>query len=79
MKIGVGGRLKARPKPKRQASIKAVPQNKTRNAAIFTLLRDGRSWRDIMDATGCSRTLLLAKIARDRRLKTDADVGDPAG
>ncbi|MGK6325347.1 hypothetical protein ACMGDM_19950 [Sphingomonas sp. DT-51] len=31
------------------------------------LLSDGRSWREIMDATGCSRTL-LAKIARDRRL-----------
>jgi hypothetical protein len=31
-----------------------------------------------MDATGCSRTL-LAKIARDRRLKTEADVADPAG
>ena len=31
------------------------------------LLSDGRSWLEIMDATGCSRTL-LAKIARDRRL-----------
>jgi hypothetical protein len=26
------------------------PENKTRNAAISSLLRDGRSWRDIMDA-----------------------------
>ncbi|HEX8415415.1 MAG TPA: hypothetical protein VF637_16275 [Sphingomicrobium sp.] len=54
------------------------PENKTRNAAISSLLRDGRSWRDIMDATGCSRTL-LAKIARDRRLKTQANGADPAG
>ncbi len=47
---------------------KGRPENKVRNAAITTLLQDGRSWREIMDATGCSRTL-LAKIARDRRLK----------
>jgi len=43
------------------------PENKTRNAAISSLLANGRSWREIMDATGCSRTL-LAKIARDCRL-----------
>ena len=48
------------------------PENKTRNAAILSLLRYGRSWRDIMDATGCSRTL-LAKIARDRRRQPEAD------
>jgi len=42
-------------------------ENKTRNAAISSLLGNGRSWRKIMDATGCSRTL-LAKFARDRRL-----------
>jgi len=39
------------------------------NKAISLLLSDGRSWREIMDATGCSRTL-LAKIARERRLLT---------
>lgn len=43
------------------------PANKACNAAIASLLSDGRRWREIMDATGCSRTL-LAKIARDRRL-----------
>lgn len=45
---------------------KGRPENKARNAVIATMLRDGRTWREIMDATGCSRTL-LAKIARYRR------------
>ena len=46
---------------------KGRPENKPRNAAIATMLRDGRSWREIMDATRCSRTL-LAKLARDLKL-----------
>ncbi len=59
-------------KAKAAGLYKGRPENKTRNAAISSLLRDGRSWRDIMDATGCSRTL-LAKIARDRRRQAEAD------
>lgn len=59
-------------KAKAAGLYKGRPENKTRNAAISSLLRDGRSWRDIMDATGCSRTL-LARIARDRRLQAEAD------
>lgn len=43
---------------------KGRPENKARNTAIASMLRDGRTWREIMSATGCSRTL-LAKIARD--------------
>jgi len=58
-------------KAKAAGLYKGRPENKTRNAAISSLLRDGRSWRDIMDATGCSRTL-LAKIARDRRRQAEA-------
>jgi len=46
---------------------KGRPENKARNAAISTMLRDGRSWREIVDATKCSRTL-LAKLARDLKL-----------
>jgi DNA invertase Pin-like site-specific DNA recombinase len=45
---------------------KGRPANKARNAVIATMLRDGRTWREVMDATACSRTL-LAKIARDHR------------
>jgi len=30
---------------------KGRPENKARNAAIATMLRDGRSWREIVDAT----------------------------
>lgn len=37
--------------------------NVARNEEIARLLRDGRTWRSIITATGCSRTL-LAKIAR---------------
>ena len=59
-------------KAKAAGLYKGRPENKTRNAAISSLLRDGRSWRDIMDTTGCSRTL-LAKIARDRRRQAEAD------
>ncbi|MET4666310.1 recombinase family protein [Sphingomonas sp. PvP056] len=54
-------------KAKAAGLYKGRPPNKTRNAAISSLLDNGRSWREIMHATGCSRTL-LAKIARDRRL-----------
>ena len=32
--------------------------------AIAKMLGDGRTWREVMDATACSRTL-LAKIVRD--------------
>lgn len=46
---------------------KGRPENKARNAAIAIMLRDGRSWREIIDATRCSRTL-LAKLARDLKL-----------
>lgn len=45
---------------------KGRQENKARNAAIAEMLRDGRTWRKIIDATGCSRTL-LAKIARAER------------
>lgn len=48
---------------------KGRPENKARNTAIAAMLRDGRTWREIMDATGCSRTL-LAKIARSQRTAT---------
>ncbi|MBB4642733.1 recombinase family protein [Rhizorhapis suberifaciens] len=45
---------------------KGRPENKARNVAIASMLGDGRTWREVMDATGCSRTL-LAKIARELR------------
>jgi len=54
-------------KAKAAGLYKGRPANKIRNAAISSLLSKGRSWREIMEATGCSRTL-LAKIARDLRL-----------
>jgi DNA invertase Pin-like site-specific DNA recombinase len=38
-------------------------ENVDRNAAITRSLRQGQTWREIMAATGCSRTL-LAKLAR---------------
>lgn len=52
---------------------KGRPENKARNAAIAKMLSDGRTWREIMDATACSRTL-LAKIARGRK----ARLGEPS-
>lgn len=52
---------------------KGRPENKARNTAIAAMLRDGRTWREVMDATACSRTL-LAKIARDVRARQS----DPA-
>ena len=63
-------------KAKAAGLYKGRPENKSRNAAISSFLRDGRSWRDIMDATGCSRTL-LAKIAKERREKIDAAAAEP--
>lgn len=42
-------------------------ENKVRKAAIATTLREGQSWREIMEATECSRTL-LAELARDLKL-----------
>ena len=52
---------------KKAGLYKGRPENKVRNSAIAKMLRDGSTWREIIDATGCSRTL-LAKIGRD--LKT---------
>ena len=51
---------------------KGRPENKARNAAIAAMLRDGRSWQQIIDATRCSRTL-LTKIARG--LKPQPETG----
>jgi len=48
-------------------------ENTARNAAIARSLRDGQSWREIMSATGCSRTL-LAKIAK----RVKAELSPPA-
>lgn len=45
---------------------KGRPANTSRNAAISAMLCDGRTWNQIMSATGCSRTL-LAKLAREQR------------
>lgn len=51
---------------------KGRPENKARNTVIATMLRDGCTWRQVMDATGCSRTL-LARIARDHKaLRSEA-------
>lgn len=54
-------------------AYKGRPENRTRNAAIGALLRDGRTWREIIDATGCSRAL-LARIVRDQRALQDSNV-----
>lgn len=51
---------------KAEGLYKGRPENKARNTAIAVMLRDGRTWRQVMDATGCSRTL-LAKISRDQK------------
>ena len=56
---------------------KGRPENKARNVAIASMLRDGRTWREVMDATGCSRTL-LAKIAKDLRLRASEPVEPPS-
>lgn len=49
---------------------KGRPENKARNMVIASMLSDGRTWRQVMDATGCSRTL-LAKIARHHRVPSN--------
>lgn len=51
---------------------KGRPENKERNTAIAAMLSDGHSWRQIMDGTGCSRTL-LARITQDLRSKSATD------
>lgn len=55
-------------------------ENTARNAAIARSLKDGQSWREIMIATGCSRTL-LAKIAgrlKEERLAKASGIGSDA-
>ncbi|MEP3145548.1 hypothetical protein [Qipengyuania citrea] len=52
---------------------KGRPENKARNRAIAAMLRDGRTWREIMDGTGCSRTL-LAKISREQKAKMPSEL-----
>ncbi len=42
------------------------PENKLRNAMIAELLKQGKTWKNIMADTGCSRTL-LANITRSNR------------
>ncbi|MDX7953676.1 recombinase family protein [Lichenihabitans sp. Uapishka_5] len=49
---------------------KGRPENKPRNAAIAAMLKDGRSWQQVIDATGCSRTL-LTKITRSLKPKPE--------
>ncbi|WP_454888830.1 recombinase family protein [Sphingobium indicum] len=56
---------------KAEGLYRGRPENKTRNTAIAAMLRDGHSWRQIMDGTGCSRTL-LAKIARELKANETA-------
>ncbi|HEX7855269.1 MAG TPA: recombinase family protein [Sphingobium sp.] len=56
---------------------KGRPENKARNVAIASMLGDGRTWREVMDATGCSRTL-LAKIARDLRSRSCEQAEPPS-
>ena len=47
---------------------KGRPANVSRNAAIAAMLQDGRTWSQIMSATGCSRAL-LAKLAKEQRVR----------
>jgi DNA invertase Pin-like site-specific DNA recombinase len=54
---------------------KGRPANKARNTVIAVMLREGHTWREVMDATGCSRTL-LAKIVRDSRSGQDGSVSE---
>lgn len=54
---------------KAEGLFKGRPENKKRNSAIAAMLRDGRTWREVIDATGCSRTL-LTRIARDLKSQT---------
>lgn len=48
-------------------------ENVDRNAAIARSLRQGQTWREIMAATGCSRTL-LAKITKRLQAEADSDL-----
>ncbi|TIX44109.1 MAG: resolvase [Mesorhizobium sp.] len=59
-------------KAKRQNLYRGRPEDAKRNAAIVNMLRDGRSWSSIIDATGCSRSTLsrLAKRLPERRRVT---------
>ncbi len=43
------------------------PENKVRNALISGMLKEGKTWSNIMAETGCSRTL-LAIITRSNKL-----------
>lgn len=58
---------------KRSGLYKGRPANTERNRAIANMLRD-HTWREVMAATGCSRTL-LAKIARERRTLQEEAIG----
>lgn len=57
-------------KAKAAGLYKGRPENTARNAAIGAMLRDGRTWREIIDATGCSRTL-LAKLVRQQKAQLE--------
>lgn len=48
---------------------KGRSENKARNKAIAGMLQDGRTWREVMDATGCGRTL-LAEISRQLKARS---------
>lgn len=50
---------------------KGRPANNARNRMIGSMLREGRTWREILDATKCSKAL-LAKISRQQKME-DAD------
>jgi DNA invertase Pin-like site-specific DNA recombinase len=58
---------------KARGLYKGRPENKKRNVAIATMLRHGRSWREVMDATGCSRT-----FSQDRARAEIRRAGCPA-
>ena len=53
---------------------KGRPENRTRNTAIAAMLSDGRSWKHVMDATGCSRTCEFAVRTLDAGIHLVADV-----
>lgn len=48
---------------KRQGLYKGRRENVKRNDAILDLLKSGKTWASIMDATGCSRST-LARLTR---------------
>ena len=53
-------------KAKAAGVYQGKPENKARNDGIATMLRAGASWRQIMDAVGCSR----GTVAKARRAWT---------